>query len=131
METQETSLEYILPNLQNISLQNLLQHEIDGLQQVVGDILFEIGRRKNIESNLLEGLEKRISHLHSELMNLPSVYQLNTLERKISLEQDVEKVEIEKIHTQEKATHDLIDLKKILWRYWLSLHKKQSQINLI
>ena len=131
MTTQESSLEYILPNLQKLSLQNLLQHEKDGLQQVVGDILFEIGRRKNLESNLLTGLEKRISHLHSELMNTPSVYQLNTLERRIALEQDVEKIEIEKIHTQEKATHDLIELKKVLWHYWLLLHKKQSQINLI
>jgi len=131
MKTQEPSLEYILPHLQKLSPAKFTQHQITTLQQIIADVLFEIERRKSLEGRLLSGLEKRITHLHSELMNIPISYHFNTLERKIALEHDVEKVEIEKIHTQERTSHDLIELKKMIWSYWLLLHKKQSQLYLI
>jgi len=131
MTTQESPLEYILPHLQKLSPARFTQHQIAALQQVIADILFEIERRKSLEGRLLSGLEKRITHLHSELMNIPISYQPNTLERKIAIEHDLEKVEIEKNHTQERTSHDLIELKKIIWSYWLLLHKKQSQLYLI
>ena len=127
MKGQDTSLEYILPYLQKRSPAQFIQHQVTALQQIIADILFEIERRKNLEENLLSGLEKRVMHLNSGLMNIQPSYSFNTLERKIALEHDVERIEIEKIHTQEIAAHDLIELKKLLWHYWLLLHNKEAQ----
>ena len=121
-------LEYILPYIQKLSPAEFTKHQITALQQVVADILFEIERRKGLEGHLLSGIEKRIMHLHSELMNIQPSYHLNTLERKMGIEHDLEKIETEKTHTQERTSHDLIELKKTLWHYWLLLHEKQSQL---
>jgi hypothetical protein len=128
MPTQEPSLEYILPLLSNPGLSNLLRSEVSSLQKVVSDILLEIESRKSLEDRLLSSLEKRAMHFQSEIMNLPiSNYTLNSPERKIATEHNLKDIEIQKIQTQEKASQNIFELKKILWHYWLRLNQKQSQ----
>ena len=127
MLPQETSLENILPLLPDFSPANILHSEITSLKHIVADILKEISQRKDLEGRLLSGLEKRAMHLRSELMNIQPSYTLNTLERIIALEHDVEWAQIEKIHTQERTAQDLLELKKLLWNHWLLLHKREAQ----
>ena len=124
MTTQDTSLEYILPLY--INPIKFIEKECDALQQVVGDIFFEIRRRKKLEGNLIKNLEHRVMHLNTELMNLPISYKINSLDRKIALEHDREFIELEKVKLQESTIKDIIELKKILWHYWLQLSKKQQ-----
>jgi hypothetical protein len=128
MKTQD-SLEYLLL-LSTFTPAYFLHNEISALKAVVADILLEIEQRKSLEEILLSSLEKRISHLKSELMNIQPSYSIerhfNRLERIIALEHDIEKVHLEKIHAQTATTKDLLELKKLLWHYWLLLHKKES-----
>ena len=127
MTTQESSLEYILPHLQTLSPAQFIRHQVTTLQQIVADILFEIERRKNLEDRLLSGLEERVMHLRSELMNIQPSYNFNPLERKIALEHDLESISIQKVHSQEKTATDIFEMKKLLWHYWLMLHQKEAQ----
>jgi len=129
MLPQEPSLEYILPLLSNPYLCNFLQSEVSSLQKVVSDILLEIELRKNLEERLLSSLEKRVMHFQSEIMNLPtSNYSSDSPERKIAIDHNLKDIEIQKVQTQEKASQNIFELKKILWHYWLLLNQKQSQL---
>lgn len=129
MKTQDR-LEYLLPLSPASTPEIFLGSEIATLKTVVADILLEIEKRKSLEEILLSSLEKRVSHLKSELMNLQPSYSItrhfNRLERIIALEHDLEKAQLEKIHTQEATAKDLLELKKLLWRYWLLLNKKHA-----
>ena len=123
-------LEYLLPSA--FTPTYFLHSEISALKTVVADILLEIGKRESLEEKILAGLEKRVSHLKSELMNIEPSYSItrhfNRLERIIALEHDLEKAHLEKIHAQEVAAKNLLELKKLLWKYWLLLHKRKVQL---
>ena len=131
MKSQEPSLEYLLPLLSHNTPTRILQSEIQSIRKVIEDILQEINKRKRLGVILLSDLEDRIMHLHSDLMNVDNVYLIGTPLGLANLKQSLEIVENQKVHSQENTSKDIIELKKLLWHYWLILKEKESMFNLL
>ena len=121
------SLDYLLPILSKKSPARILQAEMISLKKVVASILQEINQRKNLEHNLLYELEKRIMHLHTEIFKTDIPYFIGIPRQSISIEKSIDKVERQKIKTQEQSARDILELNKQLWHYWLLFQKKQAQ----
>ena len=131
MPAQNFSLEYLLPLLSKSFPERLIQVEISSLNKVISDILFEIDQRKRLESRLMGDLESRITHLHIQIMKTDNLYAIGPTQPAIELEHDLTRIEDKKIHTREQTMKDLLELKKLLWHYWLLLQKKQAQLSIL
>ena len=130
MSAQEPSLGYILPLFSQFSPAQLLQTEIAILKKVIADILKEINKREHLEDKLLSALEQQVMHLHTELIREDRLY-IGLSQQTTALEQSLGAVEIQKIHTREKTAGDILDLKKLLWHYWLLLQRKEAQLYIL
>lgn len=126
MKSRIPSLEYLLPLLYDAPL-GFIATEISALKKVIAVILQEVHHKENLEQKLLSSLESREMHLRSKLMNVKPSYTMNRLEHIIALEHELGQMAIQKVKTQEQSAHDIIELRKLLWHYWLLLHKKEAQ----
>lgn len=130
MPAQDPSLEYLLPLFSQFSPARLLQAEITSLKKIIADILNEIHRREYLEDRLLSALEQQVMHLHTELMREDRIY-VGITQQTTALEQSLGAVEIQKVHTREKTAMEVLDLKKLLWHYWLLLQRKEAQLYML
>ena len=130
MVPEKKQLGDVLPFF-DYSVNTFLQQEISGLQLVIEDVLKSQKERESLEEKIVKQLEGRISGLKTQIMNLPISYTFNNLPRRTSLEQEIERIAIQKTLSQEVASRDLFEMKKLLWRYFLELNRKQSQLRFI
>ena len=125
----DLSLESLLQLFPAGSPLQFLDREIAALADVVGDILKDIKERETLETDLLSELERSVMQLHTALIGLrQQSYTVNTLPGVVSLERELDRVEIQKIQTRERSARDLLELKKILWHYRLMLKRKEGHL---
>ena len=113
------------------SYANVLDQEVASLKAVVKDILKDIGARSELGIHLLSELEQSVMQLHSGLMNMRQGYNIDSMDRVIALEIELDKVELQKVHTKETTARDTLELKKVLWHYWLELQRVEASRRLL
>jgi len=128
--SRKENLGYLLNLFSGNTPAKFLRTEIDSLRKVVRDILLEMRERSELERTLLSGLEKRVMALNSKLGNWSKLYWIEIPRAVVELQENLDRVEIEKARARESSAKDLIELKKLLWHYWLLLRKKEAQLYL-
>jgi hypothetical protein len=121
-----SSLDYLLPQAANYSVDSLLNSETSALRKIVAGVLSEINRRQALEEELLYSLEYRELALGSERHSLRPDLRRSDLEQAIALDRNLIRLEELKTRSREVAAKDIIELKKSFWHYWLMLQHKEA-----
>ena len=131
MPPPSTPLHSLLPFISDQSLSALLRFEVLSLSRVIGEISSEIYKRRELEADILRGLEYDQLYLSSKRADLNPYQCRGDLERLIALDQNILTIEREKIHVREAATRDTFEMKKMLLNNWLEVSRKAAAFRFV
>lgn len=116
--------ETLLSLLSDTTVLRIVQQETAALEHIVNDIESEIKKREHLEQHLLDELEDRRQEHASELLNLRTDCRD---QRRILLEDRLEIISKQTLDVKIQTFRDTLELKKLLWHYWLTLQQKTAQ----